>query len=190
MYDCLVLCSKSGLDEELVACVTHKHKYCLDKHKNCRYMFPRPPMRKSQIIFPIGCTDCSEEKLQAIKNDWKHIQITMKSIDKDSNLSYMEFLELVGFTEERYLLAVRAGVWRPIVLFKREPADMYVNNYLRHALPLWRANMDAQPVLDAYAVVEYIAAYMCKGNQSLTEVMEKTVRAGLSGNVPIQQMVS
>lgn len=146
-------------------------------------------MKKTTIIKPINESSYTKEELEAIRRDWKLVQQTMKSLGRETTISYEDFLNVLGFDEKRYLTCVSSGMWRPIVLFKRDPQDMYINNYIRNALPLWRANMDIQPCLDAYAVVEYISAYMCKGNHALTQVMDATIKAGLSGNTTVQKLV-
>lgn len=55
--------------------------------------------------------------------------------------------------EESYLLAIRAGIKRPMVLYRRKMEDRWTNPYLPWVLEVFGSNCDAQLILDVYSLV-------------------------------------
>lgn len=55
--------------------------------------------------------------------------------------------------EESYLVAVRSGMRRPMVLYRRDMADRWTNSYLPWVLEVFGSNTDAQLILDVYSLV-------------------------------------
>lgn len=83
------------------------------------------------------------------------------------------WLEHLGITEEAYILAIRSGLSRPTVCLKRKFWEMCVNNYGRHMAELWNSNTDIQFVLEPYAAVTYICAYINKVQKGVCELMDR-----------------
>lgn len=54
---------------------------------------------------------------------------------------------------------------RDIVL-KRRQQDVWINNYNRPILKLWRSNIDVQPISNPHAVINYILSYITKDEKS------------------------
>ena len=48
------------------------------------------------------------------------------------------------------------------VVMQRKPSESWINTYNPDVIRIWQANMDLQYILDPYACVMYIAAYMLK----------------------------
>ena len=46
------------------------------------------------------------------------------------------------------------------VVMKRKPFESWINAYNPDIIRVWKANIDLQYILDPYACVMYIAAYM------------------------------
>ena len=74
----------------------------------------------------------------------------------ESNITFDDFLQKLGITEEVYILALRSSIHKPKVLLKREVHDMYINCYMKGMLSAWQANHDVQLVLEAYSCIVYI----------------------------------
>jgi len=57
------------------------------------------------------------------------------------------------------------------LVLQRRTCDVYINNYNPTCLAAWKANMDVQLVLDAYACIMYIVAYVTKNEREMGEVL-------------------
>lgn len=55
--------------------------------------------------------------------------------------------------EESYLVAIRSGMLRPMVLYRRNMEDRWTNSYLPWVLDVFGSNTDAQLILDVYSLV-------------------------------------
>ena len=53
---------------------------------------------------------------------------------------------------------------------------MNINNYNPAVLRAWRANMDIQFILDAYACVMYMTSYMMKSERAMGELLKQVVK--------------
>lgn len=130
----------------------------------CRFNFPRPPMRKTMIIVPPTPDDDSEQvkQWQRYKNKFRAYvnrqtfqqypgQVT-EARARFLSLTYEEFLEDLGLTEEQYLKGLRVLVKTKgaQVFLRRDPADSFTNNYNAKLLKLHQANMDCSFVTDEY----------------------------------------
>ena len=49
------------------------------------------------------------------------------------------------------------------VVMKREPRDIFINNYNPHWMLAWNGNMDIQICLDYFSIITYVTDYLCKG---------------------------
>ena len=57
------------------------------------------------------------------------------------------------------------------VVLKRQPTEMNINNYNPVILKAWKANMDIQYILDAYASVMYVTSCMMKSERAMGELL-------------------
>ncbi len=76
--DQIVACSKPDNDGKLLELVNrqmHGHSHtCRKKEKNvCRFNYPQPPMRCTQILYPLD-DDTSETVIKSKKELWKDIK--------------------------------------------------------------------------------------------------------------------
>ena len=62
------------------------------------------------------------------------------------------------------------------ILLKREPCECNVNPYNPSVLLAWGANMDLQPVLNAYSCVMYIASYIMKAEKSMGQLLKSVTQ--------------
>ena len=56
---------------------------------------------------------------------------------------------------------------------KRKPSESWINTYNPDITRVWRANTDLQYILDPYACVMYITAYMTKSERSMGELLKQ-----------------
>ena len=83
--------------------------------------------------------------------------------------------ESVGITSEDYHWALSISTRGDMVILKRKPNEMWVNNYNPHFMRAWEANMDIQFCLDSYAVITYISDYLTKGDAGMTKELTKAL---------------
>ena len=62
-----------------------------------------------------------------------------------------------------------------MIILKRRPDEMWVNNYNPIFLKAWQANMDIQFCMDSYAIITYITDYLTKGDAGLTKELTKVI---------------
>ena len=79
--DQIITCSKPDNDPKLLELVnrkTHRHSHtCRKKSENvCRFNYPQPPMRFTQILYPLD-DDTSETVIKSKKNCGKTLKINL-----------------------------------------------------------------------------------------------------------------
>ena len=177
-------------DKELIKYQTHRHSHTCrkKKRKQCRFGFPKPPMRSTDILEPLDADiDPTEEKVH--KKNWTKIQGHLKDMAIDEDMTFDSFLKDLGMTEDQYVLAVKSSITSATVFLKRSPSEIRVNNYNPHCLRAWRANIDLQYVLDVYACASYIAAYVTKAQRGMSELLRKACTEAKNGNKDIREQV-
>ena len=66
--------------------------------------------------------------------------------------------------------------------YKRSPNSCYINNYFIEGLLGWKANLDIQPILSAFGVVNYLCSYMSKHEDSISQSMNEAARTARESN--------
>lgn len=186
-------CSKSTRNSELDGLVSrqkHKHSFpCKKKfQKQCRFHFPQPPMKSTEILYPL--TDIDEiTVLNQHKATWKQISEQLNDMREGENISFEELLKKLGVTEQEYFLAIRSSLNKATVFLKRNPNELRINNYNKHCLLAWRANMDVQFILDIYSCAMYVVSYISKAQRGMSELLRKACQEAREGNLSIKQQV-
>lgn len=75
------------------------------------------------------------------------------------------------------------------VMHKREPGEIWINQYNTPLLKAWNANIDVQFVFNAYACIKYIASYISKSERTLSTLLEKARNVILRENNPTAQEI-
>lgn len=94
-----------------------------------------------------------------------HAALTNDVTANDGNIS--KFLDEAGIYEDTFMQALSVSEKGKHVVLQRTPAECSVNAYNATILKAWQANIDVQYIVDAYACVMYIAAYMTKGEKGI-----------------------
>ena len=191
--DRIITCSKPESDPELQDLVnrqTHRHSHtCRKKSKNiCRFNYPQPPMRCTQILYPLD-NDTSPVVAKSGKELWKSMKNKLNDFKKGKDITFNELLQELDVSERQYILAVRSSLNSPTIFLKRSPNELRINNYNPTCLRAWRANMDIQYVLDVYACAMYIVSYISKAQKEMSELLRKAVEEAKKGNTNIKQQV-
>ncbi|KAL9986219.1 hypothetical protein ACROYT_G000329 [Oculina patagonica] len=191
--DKIISCSKptSGCElDELVSRQEHKHSFTCKKkfQKQCRFNFPQPPMKSTQILYPLSDIE-KTSLLNQPKASWKEINEKLNSMREGENISFKELLNELGVTEEEYILAIRSSLSRATIFLKRKPNELRINNYNKQCLLAWRANMDVQFILDIYSCATYVVSYISKAQRGMSELLRTACEEAREGNLGIKQQV-
>ena len=71
-------------------------------------------------------------------------------------------------------------------MLKRLPHESRINNYNKSILLAWRANMDIQYILDAYACIVYIINYITKKEGNMARAVNKAEKESYDKNAKIK----
>lgn len=124
-----------------------------------------------------------------LKKLQKKIKTELDIMKFGEDISFQAVLDILGMTEENYLLALRRTLKRDTLFLKRKPSEIRINNYNTTLLKAWQANMDLQYVLDPHACATYILAYITKGQRGISRLLEKATEEIKSGNQDIANKV-
>ena len=130
--DSIIACTSNVSEEEQPYVQFQKHhhsKTCYKKFRGkkvCRFGAPWPPMTHTVILRPLN-EDDDELNTSEYKIIYDQIQTTLTTMKPESNITFDDFLQKLGITEEVYILALRSSIHKPKVLLKREVHDMYIN---------------------------------------------------------------
>ena len=191
--DQIISCKWPVDDLELQKLVNRQiHRYphtCRQKNKDeCRFNYPQPPMRATEILYPLD-SDIPLHEMKQHKENWKTIQKQLNDLKEGELVTFNELLVKLGVTENNYRLAIRSTLNSPTIFLKREPNELRINNYNPACLKAWRANMDIQFVLDVYACAMYIVSYISKAQKGMSELLRQACAEARKGNSNIKQQV-
>ncbi|XP_030832915.1 uncharacterized protein LOC584759 isoform X5 [Strongylocentrotus purpuratus] len=156
-------------DPELHEIITHvqqhskKHsKSCKKKGKTCRFNFPRPPSDRTCVLYPKEGNpdeiDSAKQLLESIKN----------AVNQENNYTNVsDLFRDCNTTQTEFETATRLLAKQEILIKKRDPKDVWINQYNPFLLRAWNANMDLQFVMDVYACVRYIVSYISKSEREM-----------------------
>ncbi|KAK3083914.1 hypothetical protein FSP39_005261 [Pinctada imbricata] len=185
---------------ENVQCHSKKHsKSCKKGNKTCRFNFPRPPSEKTFIAqqkeecnpkktdntTPPSQEDAEtdmtcEQAKEILKTIWEGIQD--EKIESCSDL-----YRKVAVSQNEFENAYNIITSKRAVVLKREPSEVWINQYNPILLHCWNANMDIQYVLDAFSCIVYIVSYISKGEREMGMILKQTQIEAQEGNLSAQQ---
>lgn len=181
--DTYITCSNTAVSPNLVNLQRHRHtitcKRVKGKENSCRFGFPRLPMSFTRVLDPLPDVERNQENLNNFKLIKEKLQFYWKNIRTENQIpaTCNNFLAELGITEEQYILAIRQSLKKSTVFLRRSPLEININNYNVEVLQMHQANMDIQYVLDPYACVKYILAYINKANRGMSKLLRETVEA-------------
>ncbi|XP_071155864.1 uncharacterized protein [Mytilus edulis] len=177
-------------DKELhdIVMAVHQHskkhsKSCKKKGTVCRFNFPRPPSNRTFISEPSDPDKDSEEEEEFAKEMLSKLWKVIKE-NEDKNLDVSEIFKKAGLTQESFEKCYCFITNRNTVVLKRQPNEIYTNQYNPHLLRAWDANMDIQYILDAFSCV---AGYISKAERELGLLLLQTKNEAEEGNLNAQQ---
>ena len=165
----------------------HNHTKTCRKggQKHCRFGFPRLPSKETLLAKPLKKEDFSTE--WEFKNKIKELEETLETIKlaieclissgkELESFSIIDILNYANVTEPEYYEALRYSAKGIKLVLKREPKDVFINNYNEEWLRAWNGNMDLQICLDSFAIVTYITDYYSKDETGTTKVLKEAAK--------------
>ncbi|XP_067306866.1 uncharacterized protein [Pseudorasbora parva] len=157
-------------------------KTCRQKKTVCRFNFPRPPSSRTfvtRIIRDDLKGDDGNEMASAILKKIK-TALTDSEVNFDSTDA---FFQSIGINQAVFEKAYKRCSKKKSIVLKRNPKDVWVNQYNKHLLRAWQGNMDIQYVTDAYSVVVYIISYITKAEQEMGLLLQRAQNEAMNGNL-------
>ena len=107
----------------------------------------------------------------------KRVRDVLVNSEDCSSMTLDDVLREANIASDRYHNALAISFSGRHLVLQRRPCNVYINNYNPTCLAAWKANMDVQPVLDAYACIMYIVAYVTKDEREMGEVLRSAKKA-------------
>ncbi|CAF1473985.1 unnamed protein product [Adineta steineri] len=182
-------CSK-----ELISLQRHKHSHTCKQHVNgciiSRFGIPYFPMSKTMILEPFSDDEkLSKKEREEISKSRQNVKEELDKIskDKDTSLTFEDFLKKINMNEEQYIKMIRAGLKKAKVFLKRAPNETQINAYNPMIMSLHRANMDIQYILDPYACLKYCVEYINKSENGMSKLLREALNELKKGNHTVKE---
>ncbi|XP_073714001.1 uncharacterized protein [Misgurnus anguillicaudatus] len=161
---------------------TRHSKTCRKKNTVCRFNFPRPPSSRTFIT-----RACNADEFKG-KNEDDTANAILQKIKNALNSDVMfdstdDLFSSVGICQAVFEKAYNKCSKKKSIVLKRNPKDIWVNQYNRDLLRAWQGNMDIQYVTDAFSVVVYILSYITKAEQEMGLLLQRTQNEAMNGNL-------
>lgn len=193
--DKYVTCSIPLQDEELHQTVlqvqqhSKKHsKSCRKGGKECRFNFPRPPSSQTFIssLFEDNDDETEMEKIQA-KNILLIIWEKIQNQQLEEGTTTEDLLDSLQLTQDIYEKAHNVVTSKQTVVLKRNPNELWINQYNPYLLKCWDANLDIQFVLDPFSCIVYVVSYISKAEREMGMLLKQTKIEAAEGNMNAKQ---
>ena len=182
------MCKKPTNDEELLELVQlqkHVHsKSCL-RYGSCRFGIPKMPSPQT-LISSEPETDNKTELVCAAKKVFSKKQKTLDAMESTEDVTLDEVLDNSEIPFDRDLEALKTSKNGHSVVLRRNPSEININSYNPDLLRIWKANMDIQYILDAYACVMYVTSYMMKSERAMGELLKQVVKESRGDDIRTQ----
>ncbi|XP_076545681.1 uncharacterized protein LOC143305536, partial [Osmia lignaria lignaria] len=167
------LCSVDHAALENPSNQLHKHRFTCFKEsaKKCRFGAPFWPMSETQFLIPM----CHEDKHRAdLKERYDQIHFSLEHAEYKTMNVFFEDNEIKDGHE--YLRILRAGIDRPILLYKRTLEQKWTNVYNPWIASVLNSNMDLQFILEEYACAAHVVEYVNKTNRGISNLYRELLK--------------
>ncbi|XP_052133445.1 uncharacterized protein LOC113205714 [Frankliniella occidentalis] len=157
-----------------------------EEHRHCRFGAPFWPTPTTRVVFPLRAEEDERREEDREDEDWptyiekmRKLRLKLKDVlaAKDCPDTLEGVWQRAGCENDaEYEFAIRTGVRRPQVLYKRAVADRWTNPHLVWTLRAFIANGDAQLILDIYSLARYCVSYITKGEKSHSQLHNEITR--------------
>lgn len=143
-----------------------------------------PLMRITKVLEPIALVH------ETLNEKAKFIYNILEKKQYNSNNTFDKFLDEFHLTETDYILAIQSTLKQPMILLQQKPSHTWNNSFATNMPKLWNENIDAQFVLNAYAIASYCTSYMKKVDKSMTNAFKRIRREHEKSKLKVIEMVS
>ncbi|XP_062580136.1 uncharacterized protein LOC134242119 [Saccostrea cucullata] len=172
-----------------------KHsKSCRKKGTECRFNYPRPPSQSTFISSPCDEDEAEIPQQATLSNISKSrakdiLMAVWNEVQSESNelKSTEEIFSKISLTQEMYEEAHNMLTKKKSIILKRNPSDLWINQYNPCLLKCWDANMDIQFVLDPFSCIVYIISYISKSEREMGMLIKQTKVEAEEGNLDAHQ---
>lgn len=102
-------------------------------------------------------------------------------------MTTQEIFDNLSLTQELYEEAHNMLSSRRTVFLKRNPDELWTNQYNRCLLKAWDANMDIQHVNDPFSCIVYMISYISKSEREMGMLLRQTKLEAEEGNFDAKQ---
>ena len=122
--DEFVTCSQPDIDDpffELVNLQVHRlsHTCKKKKVKECRFGYPKPPMRNTTSLQPLPTDEFTRKQIETYRKNFRLIQEHLNKEEAIENLTLEQFFGKLYISEEDYILSIRSSLKTATVFLKR-----------------------------------------------------------------------
>ena len=150
-------------------------KSCKKGNKECRYGFPKAPVRNTFISRPLPRDDDCDE-METERRDAKNKLQEIWNLLKDKDTTFENITDLLNETHttyNEYIKAIKICSKSCQIVMRRNTQDVWVNGYNKDLLRIWNANIDIQYILNPYCCIMYIVSYITKGEHELSALLKE-----------------
>ena len=104
-------------------------------------------------------------------------------------MSLNEILIRAKVSHNEYTEALEVSSKGCVVVLKRQPNEININNYNGPVMLAWQANIDIQYVLNAYACIMYVASYIMKTDRAMGVLLKQVATEARSDELKQQMAV-
>lgn len=159
------------LKELVLLLQKHRHSTYCKKQNTCRFDFPKPPSYYTLITEPLDEEEMTDSKLNNARRD---LLAKVRKITSENNeLSLDEVLAKANVNKTAYTEALQISSRGTVIVLQKKTNETCINNYNPTVLSAWKANMDIQFVLNAFACVMYIASYITKTERAMGKLLKE-----------------
>ena len=170
----------------------------------CRFRLPFYPMNQAKFIFPFE-EDCPQDLLKKAEKDFAKVRKFILRMTSDAHLeecpnwskfkefTFESFLHESGMFDDlkddanqlenamkRYLNALRCDIrGSGMLILRRDPRDVFTNNYNIKLMNYHSANQDIQYVSDMWACAQYVTNYLTKSETNISSILKKINEEGI-----------
>jgi hypothetical protein len=140
-------------------------------------------MRDTRIIEPVSLED------NIVVEKSKSLFAFLEQGGFDKMMSFDAFLTQVNLSEDEYIQAIQIKLRKPTLFLKRKLSHIWNNNFSKYMSVMWKANTDAQYMLNGYVAASYRTLYMTNIDKSMTFAFRKIRKEHERSHIHAIQMI-
>ncbi|XP_060776102.1 uncharacterized protein LOC132885442 [Neoarius graeffei] len=166
---------------------TRHSRTCRKRNQICRFHFPRPPSNRTFITRGVSSEELNNnDEVKRSSEIINNVRAALTAPDFNSNTTDA-FFQSLGIDQSMFERAYNIWSTKKNIVMKRNPAEIWVNQYNKDLLRAWQGNMDIQFVMDAFSASVYILSYVTKGEQEPGLLLQRTQNEARNGNLDAKQ---